>query len=671
MRESVLVSFAILNVKWDERGSSYIDNFVPFVADCLGRTEDQVVSDVELRQCLIDEYGITLPHPAVKSIVGRAARLGLVERQDGVFRANREKVAELDLTSQRQSVRRQYEALVSKFISYADAEGMSLGNEQAEEAILTFIERRGLPMLKMVVRGEEYQPSLLEEVPNEYLVSGFVTNAYERDPDAFGFIETVVKGTMLATAMYLPDSGAGTRDMSDLTIYLDTRTLLSVLGWDGPAGAEAARELTSVLRAMGARLACFGHTAEEMRNVLQTCVSNLQTARRTRERSYTMPIVEYCLQEGIGPSEVDRRIESLERDLDRNGVKVLDAPDYRIETTLDETKLEDLLQESVGYRRESTRLYDVKSVAAIHNLRDGKRYPKLESARAIFATSNAGLVRAARIHFGERANDKFVPTCTLDHELATVVWLRNPVASPDLPRKQLLADAYAAMLPDDDLWTRFLDEVDRLEESDQITEQDYFVLRFSVEARRALMRETRGEDTVFTSGTVAEVLRRAHQEQQRELHAQLRERGADLDAALSEKAQAEAALRDRDQQRIAEEQRSRERDVRRRRQLDADRQATADRVGKVAGWAIFGLILALAALSGLAALPDGGPLNTPRFVKLPAGLLSLLVVVWLGLGLTSLASGFTVASMRGRIEKGVSNWVLRALPTLPDHDDSQ
>ncbi len=61
MQESVLVSFAILNTNWEARHTSYIDNFVPFVSDCLRTSGSPAVSGVEVQACLRDRFGLQIP----------------------------------------------------------------------------------------------------------------------------------------------------------------------------------------------------------------------------------------------------------------------------------------------------------------------------------------------------------------------------------------------------------------------------------------------------------------------------------------------------------------------------------------------------------------------------------------------------------------------------------
>jgi hypothetical protein len=74
---------------------------------------------------------------------------------------------------------------------------------------------------------------------------------------------------------------------------------------------------------------------------------------------------------------------------------------------------------------------------------------------------------------------------------------------------KIIADAYAALNPPDALWKEYLEEIDRLNTTGRISAEDYHLLRFSMEAKGALMAITLGDPEAFTEGTVDEILERA------------------------------------------------------------------------------------------------------------------------------------------------------------------
>ena len=75
MPQSVIPSLAILKVNWDE-GRDYIENFVPFVAECIRMAPQPEISVGDLQAAVRDTFGINIPQGALQIILGRAARHG-------------------------------------------------------------------------------------------------------------------------------------------------------------------------------------------------------------------------------------------------------------------------------------------------------------------------------------------------------------------------------------------------------------------------------------------------------------------------------------------------------------------------------------------------------------------------------------------------------------------
>ncbi len=178
---------------------------------------------------------------------------------------------------------------------------------------------------------------------------------------------------------------------------------------------------------------------------------------------------------------------------------------------VDETELERRLR--VGshslrpYAEEALR-HDIDAVTAIHRIRGGAPQPVLESARAVFLTTNALLAGVAGDFFREHYGQDSVPLCYVDHQLATIAWLKKPTAAPALPMLQVMADSYAALNPPEGLWRAYLSEIARLEASGDITPEDYYSLRFTMAGKSALVDVVGPGDPI--EGTVPEILARTN-----------------------------------------------------------------------------------------------------------------------------------------------------------------
>lgn len=96
-----------------------------------------------------------------------------------------------------------------------------------------------------------------------------------------------------------------------------------------------------------------------------------------------------------------------------------------------------------------------------------------------------------------------------ESEFVTQMWIRSPAKSPDLPRKTLIADAYAALNPPGRLWDKYVEEIEKLEAAGTVDEHQVARLVFSTSARSALLDLSLGDADSVEADTVGQVLQRA------------------------------------------------------------------------------------------------------------------------------------------------------------------
>jgi len=229
--------------------------------------------------------------------------------------------------------------------------------------------------------------------------------------------------------------------------------------------------------------------------------------------------------------------------------------------------------------------------------------------------------------------------------MATIAWLKTPIGMPDFPRHQMVANCFAALRPPDGLWKAYLAEIDKLQAQGAISTEDYGLLRFSTQARSALMDLTFGNIEGFASGTVAEVLEVAK---------------------AAARAETEAALRDESSKRAAAEMAAElEKD-----KADLRREAQLSQVRGIAS-SIVRWASALTLGAGHILVILGTYLTLPQpFPPLPGGWWALAAPGLLAaLGLLSIANlvfGTTIQALVRRFDSYVSGKVERLLRILVD-----
>jgi hypothetical protein len=653
--EKAVASLAILKVNLD-RGHDYIENFVPFVVEAARSTSQTVVSLSELQESIRESFGFNIPYGALRTILNRTVRRGYLLQQDRVYRLNDTVLSSTPhLTGAREQVQRQFEALLDKLAAFClERYSTPWSRTEAEAALLAYLQARSAAVLSLVIPGAVHRPALKSVKRADFLVNAFIMHLNEREPEGFAFLEAIVKGSMLADALYFPDLGSIDQRFSRIAVYFDTPILLRALGFAGPGLQVPYRELISLLNALNAPLRCFQHTFDEIYGILDAASRALRDPSRHRTTSFES--LEFFLAGNLRPSDVELLIGSLETKLRGLGVLVMPSPKYTPELGVDEPKLATYLREEVHYRSEEALSHDLDSLTGIYRLRRGKSVPRIETCGAIFVTSNGSLVRASNRFFWEEDGQASgcIPVSILDHVFTTIVWLKKPLIAPDLPKNQIIADCFAALNPPDELWKKYLEEINRLERQGEVSTENYHVLRYSSSARMALMDATLGDSEAFAEGTVEEVLAAAQSAIRQDAEAvaaksirQLEEEQARRQEADQKAASAEAAAERASANAKAQTQAN----------LDAQRrrfEVVANSIGRAVSRGIFGLTVLLLAYATYLTIEGVLP---PSFPALPrpwkdavASVAVIGVLLFGALGLLHLSVGITLWDVLARVE---------------------
>ena len=633
-----IATLAIIKVNWDER-RDYIANFVPLVGAALREAQEDEVSLGDVQERIHTVFGLLIPQGTLRTLLGRMAREGIVVRSHGVFRRVISALGGFDIAPARENAMRQHEALVDKLVDFACEEfGREWSRDDADTALLGVLESQAEHILQAAVEGQK-----LVELPRfshhgEVVVNRFILKLCASDPIGMEYLETVVKGTMLANVLYLPKAFSdGTPKLKGTEIYFDTPFLLRALGFATKELQDPCVELLHLLRGLEAPLRVFEHTVREIEGVLDAAANVYKSGGRG---DFPGDVVEYFVSRCSTASDVEMQIASLDARLGEFGVDMISAPDHVEALGLDEVRLEQDLKDTINYRNPDARVKDIKSLTAIDRLRGGELFPRLDQCPAIFVTTNGSLVGASGKFFRDTQGGGGMPLCILDYTLTAIVWLSDPTRAADLPRQQIVANSFAALNPPDRLWRKYLAEIRRLEDQGAISEEQVALLIFSSQARGALMDRTLGDSVAYVEGTVQQVLEFAEAHARAEAEALLAEREGDLAR--------EQNLRRIAEQRVTHATEATERALRERRLSEEQR---IHDVAKVAAKWTARVVFAAAALfvvlgSAFATrgfLPAGWSGIAPAFV-------TAAIILTAVMGVIHLISGLSVSAVVARLE---------------------
>jgi len=469
-----LVSLAVLHVEWDVHRRSYFDNVVDFAVEAMRESGRRDYDQQQVSQAMQDVFAISVQPAVVGAILARVVAHGQGARlKNGRFRLH-EDATSGSLGQVRASLAREQQKLVSTLRAFVENDfGLEWDEEMASEELFEFVERNAPRLLRQLVRGPEASRS--EDGPGlaQVAVAKWIELISGQEPDQYAYLGNVVKGSMLATAVFGGHAGALTEKFKRTILFLDTPVLLDALGLHGRTEEAVARDIFALATDQGARLACFDDTLAETRGVLLSAADGFGRDH-ARPRRMSLALVEMSLSR----EDIRDLAAGLEQHLAALGVSLIARPSIDPRKSVDESALEALLRKRIAYERNPTAVvHDVNVAVAVRNLRQGYGNDRLERCGALFVTTNVRLVRA--IHaFPDFAGSGYPLAISLTR-LAETLWVKNPVKAPDLPHNRLLADCYAVLAPAPEVWEAYDREIERLGARGSITFEQVALARHS------------------------------------------------------------------------------------------------------------------------------------------------------------------------------------------------
>lgn len=553
-QSSLLSTMAILLANYDA-ARDYLSNFEPFVVDRLKHwPAGEDARPVRIRAELARAYHLPpIPLNTVTILRDRARNHGyLVLDHDGKHYPNPEALAEVPSLRQGRSVFLDHFDYLADSIRRhaATVHDLNWTPAEVEVALESFVEEFSIELAMAKREGSvEGDPTLSR---NEALavVHGFARRALEEDDRAIDYLEEAVQASMLANVIYLQNLASWKPSLDKVIVFLDTTVVLRVLELTDGEVAAAAREMVEMLGEFEVPVQIFDHTLVEVVGVLRDVQEKLRQAKRGRINLDQLAhrgqeVLSHALRRGWGPGDVEEVIAELRNRVAREGIAVSATPKHDPRLPLPQARIDEILTQ-YGFTP-SQIVADAQSLTAIHVMREGRPCTELGKARAIFVTSNDNLVRASRLWFTEQGHESLVPQCTTETSMTTQLWLRRPEGRPNVARKFLIAESFAALNPRPEVWNRYLDRIAERRERDEITEEQVKTLVFSTEAKEILVEVVHGEPELVDDATVGEVLARSEGRLSPGFARELENTQADVASLRAENKAMRDAIAERDQ----------------------------------------------------------------------------------------------------------------------------
>ena len=493
-----------------DQGRDYLEYLQPFVLQVLVAHTPGMITAAIVKDFIKKDFGLEIPDRAVQIMLKRLSRRYPLNKEAGIYRITGTLPDPL-IDAKKADATRHINAVISSLIEFSKDTAKPIEtHDEAVTAICAFLTQFDIPCLRAYLRGTAIPAIEGQHHSQIVLVSKYVLAVQNTDPKRFESFLVVVKGHMLANALLCPDLKNAPKSYNGVTFYLDTPLLVRQLGLEGDLKEAAVKNLIAILLRLGARVATFSHSRDELETVITRSAQYIESPNGRGS------IVMEARQRGTTKSDLLVLEGQIDDKLKDARIEVLTTPQYINRFQIDETAFEEALSYEVSYLNPRAKEYDINSVRSIYVLRAGTSPTIIERSKAALVTSNAAFSRAA-FQYGQRYGaSRMVSSVITDFSLANMAWLKAPLGAPAVPTTELLAFSYAALEPSMELFEKYLSEMDKLEKQGEITARDHQLLRSTHSAQTELMNLTLGEEDALTGQTVTEMLRRVTQDIKKE-----------------------------------------------------------------------------------------------------------------------------------------------------------
>ncbi len=517
-----LITFAFIADRFGET-RDIGDGLVPLFAPIADQLAGKLFDPAEFAECFSEYYGMRVHPLVIKDQVERLKAAGLIRE---VVSAGEIAVAYecqraegFDKPIGEEDV----EELLAAFGGHAKdtlaITGVSLGAGQLQDALMArlirpeFLDIILKPRRNDVNAGSEKVlrlPKSAEKAAEEarqeleakldIVCADFITKAKEGNPKLFGLIVGITSGALLAEVVLTLRSPGTKKDLSKVTIYLDSPFLMDALDLGHPSAKEYANELLSQLAQAKASIATYSHCIDEMRGNLRGALNNYHSSGSaygpTGRRLNNLAFNNY----------VSGVITTANDDVIKLGVRIAPQPSATLFTFFNEREERELTNNIGSYFNDVALQRDAASIAFTLRNRRGAKPQLVDIATAghLFVTENGRLAEWSANYLRARniVERDELPPCITDRYLAGVLWMMLGGRGKDLSMNRLLANCASAMAPRQDVVAKMHQFLKQLDE----TRARYFeALITDDRAAHYLMRRTLGDPRVITQSNALDI----------------------------------------------------------------------------------------------------------------------------------------------------------------------
>ena len=470
-----LINLAILESLKRKANTDEIDLIIPYAILALNEIEGDSFDPLILKDLLKENFGFNPPPSAFDVILTRILKRGYVVRKNKLLFKVSDKIS--PLIDKNRDVKKEVTISITKLISdfctfTKEKHEIELSTHDAEILFFDFINKH-ISIFVVTLENGKYDIEDKKIKNREYLTSTFIKNIYEDKTESIKYLETIVKGALLANYITLADTTASRKKLKNITVKLDTPLLIGLLGYNGKSKADSLKDFIHLLKEVEIKEEGFDITIDEIKKVMGAWKSDLI---KNKYDGFNPKTLELLKSRGYDIAGLESEIILVQNNIEALGIKVSKNNDYDVKYQCDVVKFEEKLRKRSHPHRNLT--HDVKSVSQIYSSRKGKTIDTLDNEFSVFITHGTTLPKTVMKFFKDDKVVGKIPLVSNEKWMATIAWFKKPNAFPDMPINLVVSSAYNVVYSDDKFWNSFISKLNNLEKRGEISEDDFMLVRW-------------------------------------------------------------------------------------------------------------------------------------------------------------------------------------------------
>lgn len=485
-------------------GNNILDTYFSFFANIILSNDSTIVEDEEVAKKFNEKYGIKLPLPFVRQVLGVGLENHSIISDHGKYVSVKDEMMkyrfnETDFTNR-------LNELLDSFGQYCSELDISIDNINLQDFILSAIENTDYIFDENATTDNSQGLD-----PLEYAWYSFVKKEALERTDMYTFIASLSLCNITNQSLFYV--GEQTADYTGLNVYLDSPIVFALLGMDEKSRVESYKTLIEEIKSVKCSVCVFEHNFREIQGIIER--ASMWAISTQYDMAKANKVARFFHDSEFTVQEITEFCGEIEEKLNEYGINVVESEYDTIEQQFqeDEEKIYEMIKEKYhenGYdllpEKEQTVRTDIRSIIMIYRKRKGTVSTTIGGSRHIMLTSNSTIANVSkRYESNQSTNSGHIPACISMDIFGAVLWLNKPMEMVKYQKNKLLADCYDFLNPSQELLELYIKSLDEARKSENIDEKKFLFLRSHPVVRESLMNITRGDYARFNSNTYKEV----------------------------------------------------------------------------------------------------------------------------------------------------------------------